>query len=217
MPEIRVERIAIRTFFLGVVGFDHLQLVFDPQPGTTCQDEWFVIEGVRDPAPDGPILGVQGTDGRLTLARANAAARSDLVLKIGTPEQRGSTVIASGWRVCRLWQLLASEAAEIDDQRLPYVAIARPAGIRPARNSSSVVATLLHRAGFDVPACLPPSVRFVPGIETLIAPSAQQRTRPASYRDRHGWLAARRHGNSHQTDQNRKWYEPWDVSGSMSC
>ena len=169
MPAIRVERTAVQPYFLGLFGFDHLQLVYEPRCcGWSIQDDWYVIEGVRDPGPNGPILGVQGSDGRLTLAQANAASGAHLIAKIGTPYQRDSTVIASGRSAVELWPHFASHGSEIQQQRLPYVAFAPSGSPRPTRNSSSVIATLLHRLGFEVPACLPATTRRVPGIRTVI-------------------------------------------------
>ncbi len=36
------------------------------------------MEGVRDATSDGTFLGIEGADGRTTLATANLAARADL-------------------------------------------------------------------------------------------------------------------------------------------
>lgn len=201
MPTIRVERIAVRPFFLGLFGFDHLQLVHEHAGAVLGQDDWFVIEGVRDRTPYGAVLGVQGSDGRLTLARANAASRSDLVGKIGTPEQRGSIVIASGPATDWLWSAMAQDATEIDDLHLPYAAL--PASEGPACNSSSVVATLLHRCGFLGSACLPTSVRLIPGFETVIS------------RDFHWkcWPQARGRGKDPQSDRRLSGRVAWCASG----
>lgn len=202
MPSIRVERTAVKPFFLGLFGFDHLQLVYE-HCDASVQDDWYVIEGVRDCSPCGPVLGVQGGDGQLTLARANAAARRDLIEKIGTPEARGSVVISTGKDTDRVWSWMALEASKIDCQRLPYVAL--PAAREPACNSSSLVRTLLHRCGFHAFACLPPSVRLIPGFETVIDNCAQvppQRSRRRLKR----WPARLSRANHRQTDrrlQNR--------------
>lgn len=197
MPTIRVERTAVKPYFLGLLGFDRLQLVYEHEEAGV-QDDWFVIEGVRDRLPDGPVLGVQGGDGRLTLARANAAARCALVEKIGTPEARGSVVISTGRDTGRLWSHMALEASRIDRQRLPYVAL--PAAGEPACNSSSLVRTLLHRCGFQAVACLPPSVRLVPGFETIIHDCAQ--VAPSRSRRRlKRWLAVPSRVNHRQADR----------------
>lgn len=199
MPTIRVERTAVKPFFLGLFGFDHLQLVYE-HSRAGVQDDWYVIEGVRDSSPCGPVLGVQGIDGQLTLARANAAARSALIEKIGTPEARGSIVISTGKNTDRLWSWMALEAARIDCQRLPYVAL--PAAREPACNSSSLVRTLLHRCGFHAVACLPPSVRLVPGFETIIDTCAQVAPRRSRRRLKR-WPVAVSHGNHRQSDRRQ--------------
>jgi hypothetical protein len=208
MPTIRVERTPIRSFFLGTFGFDHLQLVFEPRGcGWLQQDHWYVIEGVRDPGPFGPRLGVQGVDGQLTLARANAAAGAALTAKIGTPYQRGSTVIASGAAANQLWQQCVEHAAEIDGQQLPYIAYAPPGSAQTTCNSSSVVATLLHRLGFDIGASLPSGTRNVPGIDTLIVSNRSgwdlDRAQVQA-----GWPLGIRHVR-HQHAEQKPWRQSW--------
>lgn len=169
MPAIRLERTAIRTLFLGLLGFDHLQLAYDPMSiGRLLQDDWFVVEGVRDVHGSEAILGVQGVDGQLTLSRANAASGSALAERIGTPSQRGSTIIASGAQAPKLWSEIISHAREIQAQQLPYFAYAAPGSDSPALNSSSVIATLLRRVGMSVEDNLPRGMRRTPGIETFI-------------------------------------------------
>lgn len=166
-PAIRIERTSVKRFCLGLVGFDHLQLVYDPRGcGLSLQDDWYVIEGVRDSGPNGPILGVQGADGRLTLARANVASGYALVDRLGTPRSRGSRIVVAGQEAERLWPQFASCAGHIDRLRLPYVACALPGMQQPTCNSSSVIATLLHRLGFDIATNMPAGTRFIPGIET---------------------------------------------------
>ena len=92
MPRIRIEWVPVQAYGLGRFGFDHLQLVYqqDDAEALTGQDAWFVMEGVREAAPDGAYLGIEGADGRTTLSVANLAAREALVAKIGTPRYRGS-------------------------------------------------------------------------------------------------------------------------------
>lgn len=172
MPRIRLERLAVHCFGLGLFGFDHLQLVYEPMTvANLLQDAWFVIEGVRDPAPGGPTLGVQGADGRLDLAHANAATGPRLTAAIGTPRDRRSTEVATGPHVTGLWHRMASRAQQIERQRFPYIAYASPGSAYPSLNSFSVIATLLHDAGIDAKASLPSDVRFTPGIETLLGTS----------------------------------------------
>ena len=86
MPRVRIEWIPVQIYGLGHLGFDHLQLVFEP--GAATQNEWFVMEGVREATSDGTFLGIEGADGRTTSAIANLASRAELANKIGTPEHR---------------------------------------------------------------------------------------------------------------------------------
>ena len=92
MPRIRIEWVPVQQFGLGRLGFDHLLLVFQPDEHDEAsqQDDWFVMEGVREATRDGSYLGIEGADGRTTLAVANLASRGELAAKIGTPEYRGS-------------------------------------------------------------------------------------------------------------------------------
>lgn len=167
MQRLRLERIAIRALLLGCLGFDHLQLVYEPAAlPQSLQDAWYVLEAVRDLTPAGPVLGMIGADGYTTLARANAASGTALTRRLGTPAQRASTVLASGPDATALWLAMTARAAEIERQRLPYVAFAMPGSPLPTLNSSSVVATLLHDNGYDVVSVLPSSGRPMPGLET---------------------------------------------------
>lgn len=176
MPAIRLERTAIRALFLGVFGFDHLQLAYDPMSlGRLLQDDWFVVEGVRDLGGNEATLGVQGADGRLTLSRANAASGSGLTARIGTPQQRGSTIIASGQSAPAIWSKISEHARELHEQKLPYIAYAPPGSASPTLNSSSVIATLLYRVGMNVKDNLPHGMRRAPGIETLIGTAGNDR------------------------------------------
>lgn len=169
MPRIRLERMAIRSFCLGLLGFNHLQLVFEPMAwGRQLQDDWFVIEGVRDGGRDGPRLGVQGADGTVSLSRANAASGPLLTERIGTPEQRLLVDLAVGPRAAELWQTFAASADDIERQLLPYVAYASPSSVLPTINSTSVIATLLHRAGLAMPSQMHRGALGSPGSETLI-------------------------------------------------
>ena len=89
------------------VRLDHLQLVYqnDDTNERTAQDDWYVMEGLRDAGATGVTLGVEGWDGRTTLAEANAASGDELVAKIGTPTTRGSREVrrrpGNAWRSTR--------------------------------------------------------------------------------------------------------------------
>lgn len=175
MPTLRLERLAIRTLVLGLLGFDHLQLVYDPWSiGPHLQDHWHVLEGIRDPSPEGPRLGAQGTDGTLTLARANTARGTDLEARIGPAHQRRSLVLAQGPRAVALWPRLTAHASAIAAEPWPYIAYAAPGSPLPTVNSNSLIASVLHDAGVDTAANLPPGASYMPGLETLLGTAASE-------------------------------------------
>jgi hypothetical protein len=175
MPTIRLERLAIRTMALGLLGFDHLQLVYDPYGfGQHLQDHWHVVEGVRDPSPRGPLLGVQGAESEVTLARANTARGRDLEARIGTPGQRRYRVVAEGPAAEALWPRLTSHAADLAAEAWPYVAFAAPGSSMPTVNSSSLIASILHGTGVDITSSLPSGAPFMPGLETLLGTAASE-------------------------------------------
>lgn len=172
MPAVSIERVPVQTLHLGLLGFDHLQIVFRPVISWPRQEDWYVIEGVRDVAAGGVQLAVEGWHGGTTLAEANGgrvgAALSD---RIGTSATRGARVIAEGEEAVRVWSTFVSYAAEIDAQRFPYIALALPASPIPTINSSSLVASLLHYAGIDPAGAAPAGLRLSPGMTTLLGTS----------------------------------------------
>lgn len=169
MPTIRLERLAIRSLFLGLLGLDHLQLAYDPYGfGQHLQDHWYVMEGVRDPSSNGPVLSLQGADGKLTLARANTARDHALAARIGTPATRRHHVIADGPAAEFLWPRLVRHATAVAAESWPYVAYAEPASPLPTVNSTSLISSILHHAGYDAAASLPSGPAFMPGLETLL-------------------------------------------------
>jgi hypothetical protein len=167
MPKIRIEWVPVRLYGLGHLGFDHLHIVFEPGSGAR-QDDWFVMEGVRDPTPEGVYLGVDGADGRTTLATANLASSAALTAKIGLPEQRGSRALPFEGEEFRAWETMASYARAIEEEDFPYIAISLPASPTPTINSSSAVASLLHYAGLDPTQWLPFGLHMSPGTTTLL-------------------------------------------------
>lgn len=175
MPSVRVERLPVEILGLGRFGFDHLQIVFRSDFGLTpaAQDDWFVIEGIREAGEDGVRLAVEGWHGGTTLSEANGG-RTDaaLIARIGTPESRDPREIAEGSNAIELWATLVSYAADIHAQRFPYIPMTLPGSPLPIINSSSLVSSLLHHAGIDVEAAMPPGLRFSPGRKTLLATSA---------------------------------------------
>lgn len=171
MPKLRIERVPIAAYNLGLFGFSHLQLVFqhlengDQGP----QDGWYVIEGARDDSGTFAKLGVDGDNGQTTLSQANGNLTGfDLYEAIGSPEMRGSVVLATGVRAFDAWQTMAAFGSDIERQNLPYHAYGLPGSATPTMNSSSIVATLLYRAGFDIRHSLPEGLLFSPGTTTLI-------------------------------------------------
>ena len=167
MAFLRIERTPIAFANLGLLGFDHLQLVFqdtvyDPRG---VQDDWRVVEGVVDP---GNILGTEGGDGVTTLAMANGMRfGDDLIAAIGTPASRGSRILATPDPL-GAWSQIAAMAQQIDGQRLPYIAATLPGSALPTINSTSVIASLLFYAGFDIATSWPLGMGFSPGWTTLI-------------------------------------------------
>jgi Ca2+-binding RTX toxin-like protein len=173
MPSVRVERLPVQTLGLGILGFDHLQLVYvTGEESLARQDDWFVIEGLREPSPTGLYLGVEGHHGGTTLAEANGGLTGQaLADKVGTSVMRGSLEIASGPEAPRAWATFAAHASDIDAQRFPYIAYALPSSPLPTINSSSLVSSLLHYAGIDPVHSKPSGLRFSPGTETLLGSS----------------------------------------------
>ena len=170
MPCIRIEWLPVHLFGLGHLGFDHLQLVYEPNEAGagSQQDDWYVMEGVREVAHDGTFLGIEGADGRTTLSVANLAAREDLVAKIGTPEVRGSRCLAYESGAFGAWETMASYARDIEQQDYPYIAYGLPGSPTPTINSSSAIASLIYYSGLDPSDRLPFGLHVSPGTTTLL-------------------------------------------------
>jgi Ca2+-binding RTX toxin-like protein len=170
---IRIEWVPIQVFNLGWFGLNHLQLVhqqsdFGPH---IDQEDWYVIEGIRDDTAPRLTLYIEGTNGRTTLSAANGGATAgDLVDAIGTPTQRGSHIIdvpnAAG-----TWDSIAAYARDFVRQDLPYIAYKLPGAAMPTLNSSSVISSLLYYQGIDITNHWPYGFRFSPGYSTLIGTS----------------------------------------------
>ncbi len=173
MPSVRTERIPVQALGLGILGFDHLQLVYvTGEERLGRQEDWFVIEGLREVSSGGLYLAVEGRHGGTTLAEANGGAMGEaLAGRIGTAEMRGSHEIASGPEAPRVWATFVAHATDIDAQRFPYIAYALPSSPLPTINSSSLVNSLLHYAGIDPVLSKPHGLRLSPGGETLLGSS----------------------------------------------
>ncbi len=170
MARIRLEFVPIDWMALGWLGFDHLQLVFEPDSASEQppQDDWYVLEGNSGRSRSGLILHVMGDDGRTTLSSANLAAGAGLVRKIGTPGMRGSVVLPVPGDQLAAWDRMAAYAREINAGQHPYWSIGLLSRFHPVINSSSVVASLLWEIGIDVHDHLPSGVVFSPGTDTLL-------------------------------------------------
>lgn len=177
MPTVRVERLPVQTFGLGVLGFDHLQIVFQSDcDSRAMQDSWFVIEGLRERDGAHTRLAVEGWHGGTTLSDANGGLTGrELAYRIGTSESRGARELARDGDAVTLWATLVSYATDIETQQFPYIAISLPASPMPTINSSSLIASLLHHAGIDLAATLPSGLRFSPGMTTLLGTSRDDR------------------------------------------
>ncbi len=178
MPRVRIEWVPVQMYGLGRLGFDHLQLVFEPgDAGGSAQDDWFVMEGVREATPAGTFLGIEGADGRTTLAMANLAARAELTDKIGTPEHRGSRALPYAGEEFGAWETMASYARDIEAEDYPYIALGLPGSPTPTINSSSAIASLVHYSGLDPTQALPYGMHLSPGMSTLLGTSGDDRLR----------------------------------------
>ena len=179
MPRIRIEWVPVQRFGLGLLGFDHLHLVFQNDDATSPvdQDDWYVMEGVREETADHAHLGIEGASGRMTLAVANLAARDALISKIGTPEHRGSRILPYNGDEFRAWELMASYARDIESEDFPYIAYGLPGSPTPTLNSSSAIASLIYYSGLDPSQRLPFGMHMSPGMTTLLGTSGDDAMR----------------------------------------
>lgn len=171
MANIRIERVPIEKFYLGYLGFDHLQLVLEQDSLTSVpvpQEGWYVLEGLRL-VRDGEVkLGVLGELGNLTLQVANGGfTGSQLEDAIGTPETRGSRIISLADPLST-WSQMVNHAAGIADQYYDYNGYGGAGSLSPTLNSTSFIASALYAGGISITANLPHNLRFSPGMETLL-------------------------------------------------
>ncbi|MGE0856483.1 MAG: hypothetical protein AB7L18_10400, partial [Hyphomicrobiaceae bacterium] len=171
MPTIRIERTPVEAYYLGYLGFDHLQLMLEPTPLTGVpvpQDEWYIMEGVRLPAGDRVLLSVLGETGNLTLrAAAGGLSGEALEAYIGTPETRGSRVLVTV-NAGEIWQQMAFHASDISDTQYSYWGYGLPASPVSTLNSTSFVTSVLYFSGVDISTNAPYRLRYSPGTETLL-------------------------------------------------
>ncbi len=173
MPQLRIEKVPIKG--LAVKGFDHMQLVFEPDTvsdSTYEQDEWFAIEGSFSGPPGAEILSTLGGSGTATIPDLNSGLTgAALQNEIGTPGSRGSRVLPVIGNEQVQWQFMAALARDIDSQELPYQAQLIASRFTFNINSSSVIATLLYSIGIEIGSNLPFGVGRTNGWQTLLGSS----------------------------------------------
>jgi Ca2+-binding RTX toxin-like protein len=135
------------------------------------------MEGVSEATSDGTFLGIEGADGRTTLAIANLASRAELTNKIGTPEHRGSRPLPFDGDAFGAWETMSTYARDIEAEDYPYIAFGLPGSPTPTINSSSAIASLVHYSGLDPTRVLPYGMHLSPGMTTLLGTSADDRLR----------------------------------------
>ncbi|MGD9669124.1 MAG: hypothetical protein AB7U75_08700 [Hyphomicrobiaceae bacterium] len=171
MANIRIERVPIEKFYLGYLGFDHLQLVLEQDSLTSVpvpQEGWYVMEGLRLVKGGEVKLGVLGEYGNLTLQLANGGITgSELEAAIGTPETRGSRIISVSDPLST-WAQMANHATGIADQYYDYNGYGGAGSLSPTLNSTSFIASALYAGGISITENLPHNLRFSPGMETLL-------------------------------------------------
>ncbi len=171
MANIRIERLPIEKFYLGYLGFDHLQLVLEQDSLTSVpipQEGWYVMEGLRLVSGGETKLGVFGEHGNMTLQWANSGLTgAELEAAIGTPETRGSRIISVS-DPQTTWTQMANHASGIADQYYDYNGYGSAGSLSPTLNSTSFIASALYAGGIGITDNLPNSLRFSPGMETLL-------------------------------------------------
>ncbi len=178
MPRVRIEWVPVQPYGLGLLGFDHLQLVFEPgeggSPRRTTGSSWRACASQPATAPSSAS---KAPTAALTLATANLAARTDLTDKIGTPEHRGSRALPYWGDEFGAWETMSSYARDIEAEDYPYIAFGLPGSPTPTINSSSAIASLIHYSGLDPTQQLPYGMHLSPGMATLLGTGADDRMR----------------------------------------
>ncbi|MFN3868425.1 MAG: putative Ig domain-containing protein, partial [Hyphomicrobiaceae bacterium] len=186
MPSIYLERVPIKNFYLGYFGFDHLQLVFEPDSLTSApvpQEGWFVLEGTRSVTPNGVFLGALGDTGSMTLYIATGGLRGEaLEASIGTPETRGSRLVTST-DATAAWAAMVQHAQDIADHAYRYVGYGLPSSPTSTLNSTSFITSVMYVAGFEITDHLPRGLRFSPGTNTLLGGYDDERFQIAEHYD----------------------------------
>ncbi len=169
MGTIRVEFVPVQKYNLGLLGFDHIQLVYQDETSfVDRQDHWYVLEGIQDGGLLGGTLGIQGEEFYTPLSAANGASGDALIDKIGTPESRGSRPIIVSPQALSLWDAMSNYGTELELQEHPYTGFSLPGSASPTINSSSAVASMLWSIGIDVNLVMPFAIRFSPGTSTIL-------------------------------------------------
>ena len=169
MGTIRVEYVPVQKYNLGLLGFDHIQIVFQDETSfVDRQDHWYVLEGTQDGNLLNATLGVQGEEFYTPLSAVAGASGDALVDKIGTPESRGSRAIVTSPQALSLWDVMSNYGTELQLQAHPYTGVSWPFGPSPTINSSSAVASMLWSVGIDINFMMPFGIRFSPGTSTLL-------------------------------------------------
>lgn len=169
MGTIRIEYVPIKKYNLGLLGLDHLQIVFEDETSfVNKQDNWYVLEGTHDGGLLDGSLGVLGEEIETPLSAANGVNGAQLLDLIGTPESRGSRVVYQFADASTFWTQMMTYGQEIQAQEFPYEGFSWPFSPGAIINSSSVVASLLNSIGVNVNFNMPFGLRLSPGTSTIL-------------------------------------------------
>ncbi|MCH9806271.1 MAG: cadherin-like domain-containing protein [Alphaproteobacteria bacterium] len=216
MPRVRVEWVPLQTWNLGLFGFDHLLLTYEPAPNVD-QLHWFAIEGAQAniSGTPGTVLDVFGANGMRTLGHLNLVDDEDgirlpteqeLLDTIGTPQSRGSRVTPLQ-NAEAAWATISNYATQIHQEAFPYTAISLPASANVSLNSTSLIASLLHYAGASLEGSLPFAMRYSPGRHTLLGtPSDDEMRIEAGFTNLFGGKGEDTFHGTNDTAQTERFY-----------
>lgn len=169
MGKIRIEYVPIKKYNLGLLGLDHLQIVFEDETSfVNKQDNWYVLEGTHDGGLLDGSLGVLGEEIETPLSAANGVNGTELLDLIGTPEARGSRVVYAYADALTFWKQMMDYGVEIQAQEFPYEGVSWPFSPGAIINSSSVVTSLLNSIGVNINFNMPFGLRLSPGTSTIL-------------------------------------------------